>query len=95
MVEKHKLNFEMLSDPGNDYAAKLGLRYTFPEDLQAVYNKAGIPLPPTNGDDSWTLPIPGRFVVDSAGIVRVTDISIDYTRRPEPSKTVKDVIALG
>ena len=95
LIEKRKLNFEMLSDPGNDYAAELGLRYTFPVDLQDVYMKAGIPLPDINGDDSWTMPMPGRFVVDSSGKVRAADVSLDYTRRPEPSKTVEDVIALG
>jgi len=95
LIEKHGLNFEMLSDPGNDYAAKLGLRFTFPTDLQEVYVKAGIPLPEVNGDDSWTMSIPGRFVVDNSGKVRVADVSVDYTFRPEPSKTVDDVIALG
>jgi peroxiredoxin len=95
LIKKHKLNFEMLSDPGNNYAAELGLRYTFPEDLQQIYNKVDIMLPEINGDNSWTMPIPGRFVVDTSGIVRAADVDVDYTHRPEPSKTIEDVKALG
>ena len=36
-----------------------------------------------------------RLVVDSGGIVRAADIDADYTRRPEPEKTLADVKALG
>ncbi len=95
MTEKHRLNFDMLGDPGSAYAAELGLRFTVPADVQEVYGGFGIDLPTSNGDDSWTLPMPARLVIDSAGIVRVTDISPNYTQRPEPQKTIDDVKALG
>lgn len=94
MMDKHSLNFHMLSDPGNAYAARLGLRFTLPEDLKQVYRSFGIDLPKYNGDDSWTLPIPARLVVDSGGIIRAADIDADYTRRPEPAKAIADVAAL-
>jgi len=94
MTDKHSLNFHLLSDPNNAYAARLGLRWPLPEDLKQVYAGFGIDLPKFNGDDSWTLPIPARLVVDSAGIIRVADIDADYTRRPEPNKTLEDVAAL-
>lgn len=95
MIERHKLDFDMLSDPGNEYAAKLGLRFELPDDVKGIYQEIGIDLPATNGDDSWTLPIPARLLIDSSGVIRATDIDVDYTRRPEPDKTVADVRALG
>ncbi len=85
----------MLSDPGNAYAAELGLRFEISSDVKEIYGGFGLDLPKFNGDDSWTLPIPARLVVDSGGIVRAADIDVDYTRRPEPEKTVADVKALG
>ena len=85
----------MLSDPGNAYAAELGLRFEVAAEVKEIYGGFGIDLPKVNGDDSWTLPIPARLVVDSGGIVRAADIDVDYTRRPEPDKTVADVKALG
>ena len=95
LVEKHRLNFPLLSDPGNDYAAKLGIRFEVPPQVVEIYKGFGLDLPGANGDDSWTLPIPCRIVVDKTGIVRVADIDVDYTRRPEPQKTLEDVKALG
>ena len=95
MIERHKLGFEMLSDPGNAYAARLGLRYRLPDDLKETYLSIGIDLEASSGFSDWTLPVPARIVVDHTGIVRATDIDVDYTRRPEPEKTIADVAALN
>jgi peroxiredoxin len=37
LIEKQRISFDLLSDPGNAYAAKLGLRFTLPDDLKGVY----------------------------------------------------------
>ncbi len=94
MVRKHALNYQLLTDPGHAYAAQLGLRFEVPPALKAVFSERGIDLPKFNGDDSWTLPVPTRLVVDTDGIIRAADIEVDYTRRPEPSMTVANVKAV-
>jgi peroxiredoxin len=81
-IEKQRISFDLLSDPGNAYAAKLGLRFSLPDDLKAVYLGFGIDLAVRNGEASWTLPMPGRFVVDRSGIVRAVDVDPDYEHRP-------------
>jgi hypothetical protein len=48
-----------------------------------------------SGEPSWTLPMPGRFVIDRTGIVRAVDVGPDDTYRPEPQKTLDDLAALG
>jgi peroxiredoxin len=95
LIEKHGISFDLLSDPGNDYAAKLGLRFKLPDNLKAVYLSFRIDLAASNGEGSWTLPMPGRFVIDRGGIVRAVDVDPDYQYRPEPQKTVDDVKALA
>ncbi len=95
LAAKHRIEFDILTDPGNTYTATLGLRFTLPDDLRQVYLSFGNDLAVRNGDDSWTLPVPARFVIDRQGIVRAADIDPDYERRPEPEKTVEDVKALG
>jgi peroxiredoxin len=95
MRDKNALNFHLLSDPGNAYAARLGLRFQVPDKLKEVYLSFGLDLSKYNGDDGWSLPIPARFVVDRSGSVRVADVDVDYTRRPEASKTVADLRALA
>ena len=94
LIEKHKISFDVLSDHGNEYAAKLGLRFKLPDDLKQVYLSFANNLAVRNGEDSWTLPMPGRFVIDAGGIVGAVDVDPDYRYRPEPEKTVEDVKAL-
>ena len=95
LIEKQKISFDLLSDAGNAYAAKLGLRFVLPNDLKAVYLSFGNDIAVRNGEASWTLPMPGRFVVDRGGIVRAADVDPDYERRPEPQQTIGDVKALA
>jgi peroxiredoxin len=85
---------EHLHDRGNTVAGRYGLVFTVPEDLQAVYRGLGLDLAKANGDDSWTLPMPARFVVDRAGVIRSRDVDPDYTRRAEPSQTIAVLQAL-
>ena len=94
-IDKQRISFDLLSDPGNAYAAKLGLRFALSDDLKGVYLSFGNDLAVRNGEGSWTLPIPGRFVIDRRGIVRAADVDPDYEHRPEPQKTVDDVKALA
>lgn len=94
LLEQHKITFDLLSDHRNEYAAKLGLRFRLPDDLRQVYLSVGNDLAVRNGEDSWTLPMPGRFVIDAGGIIRAVDVDPDYRYRPEPEKTVADVRAL-
>ena len=91
LAAKQQLGYELLSDPGNAYAAELGLRFALPDYLRELYQSRGLDLPKYNGEASWTLPMPGRFVVDRGGIVRAADVDPDYTRRPEPEKTLADL----
>jgi peroxiredoxin len=88
MAEKNHLEFELVSDAGNVVAGKFGLVFSLPSDLREVYRSFGVDLTRFNGDDSWSLPMPGRFVIDQAGIIRRADIDPDYTVRPEPAETV-------
>jgi peroxiredoxin len=83
------LPYEVLRDLGNRVAEAYGLVFTLPEDLQAIYTKFGIDLPKGNGDGTWRLPVPARFVIDRGGIVRAVDADPDYTRRPEPAQTIE------
>jgi peroxiredoxin len=83
-----KLGFDILSDPGNKVAQSYGIRYRLPDDLSALYLKFDINLPEFNGDDSWTLPLPARYIIDQASTVCYAKINADYTVRPEPEETL-------
>jgi peroxiredoxin len=88
MANKHKLTFPILWDENSRVAEAFGLAFTLPDDLRKVYLGFGNDLAVANGDPSWRLPVPARFVVDGDGVVRSVDADPDYTHRPEPEATV-------
>jgi peroxiredoxin len=85
-VRTNRLDFPILSDPGNETAAAFGLRFALPDYLVELYKSRKNDLPAFNGDPSWTLPMPGRFVIGQDGVIRYAEVNPDYTRRPDPSE---------
>lgn len=82
-MEQKKLSFDLLSDPGNKVSEAYGLVSSLPEDLKKVYLQFELDLVQHDGDDSWTLPIPARFIIDQKQIIRYAAFDPDYTIRPE------------
>jgi peroxiredoxin len=83
---ENALSFPILSDHGNALADKFGLRFRLPDDLIAVYKGFGNDLAVGNGEPSWTLPMPARYVIDSNGVIAYAEVNADYTKRPDPSE---------
>jgi peroxiredoxin len=83
---ENELSFPILSDHGNALANQFGLRYRLPDELIAVYKGFGNDLAIGNGEDSWTLPMPARYVVGTDGTIDYAEVNADYTRRPDPSE---------
>ena len=94
MAANQKLAYPILWDRQSAVAESFGLAFTLPADLKQVYLGFGIDLPAHNGDPSWRLPVPARFVIDGGGIVRLVQADPDYTRRPEPETTLEALRAL-
>lgn len=94
LIAQKNLSFDLLSDPGNRVAKSYGLVFSFPEDLKNLYLKFGLDVAKHNGDDSWTLPMPARFIIDRDAIIRYAQVDPDYTVRPEPEHTIDALKAL-
>jgi peroxiredoxin len=83
----NKLDFTILSDPRNDVAAAFGVRFALPDYLVDLYkNVFQNDLELVNGDPSWTLPMPARFVIGQDGTILYAEVHADYTRRPDPEE---------
>ncbi|MDF3811904.1 peroxiredoxin-like family protein [Rhodopseudomonas sp. BAL398] len=79
------LGFPILGDHGGEIAAQFGVRWTLPGYLREVQKALGADLAQFNGEDSWTLPMPARYVIAQDGTIVYAEVNADYTRRPEPS----------
>jgi len=89
LKEKLALTFLMTMDPGNQTSRKFGLVYTLADAARPIYEGFGINIPEANGDNSFELPIPATYIIDTDGTIRVASINADHTRRLDP----EDIIA--
>lgn len=85
-VRTNKLSFPILGDTHNDVAAAFGLRFALPDYLVDLYKQLKNDLPAFNGDASWTLPMPARYVIGQDGTILYAEVNPDYTHRPEPAE---------
>jgi peroxiredoxin len=85
-AEKHRLEFDVLSDIGNKTARDYGLIFTVYEEMRPLYLKWGLDVPASNGDNSWELPVPATYVIDTSCVARAAYVDKDYTKRMEPEQ---------
>ena len=90
-VEKLALEFEVLSDVGNNIARDFGLVFMLSEKVQEIYKNFGIDLPIANGDQSFELPIPATYVVAQDGVIQHAFVDPDYTNRLDPEIIITEL----
>ncbi len=96
IIQQQRLGFDLLSDPGNNVAAEFGLRWEMVDPLRSLYrDNFRISLPDYNGDESWTLPVPARFIIGTDGTIQYAEYSVDYTKRPNPDVLVEELEKLN
>ena len=62
-----------------------------PQDLAQIYKSLNMDLEKFNGEDSWELPMPARYVIDKQNVIRSAIVNFDYTYRPEPLETIAEL----
>ena len=89
--KKLSLTFDMLTDLHLKTAEQFRLVFRLPEYLRDLYKSFGNALDRFHDEPEFRLPIPARYVVDKQGIIRAADLNADYTVRPEPSETLRQL----
>ncbi len=82
----NKLSFPILSDTNSEVANAFGIRFALQDYLVEVYESFKNDLPVINGDPSWALSMPARYVIGTDGIIAYSEVNPDYTQRPDPSE---------
>jgi peroxiredoxin len=88
-AEKNALDFEVLSDIGQQVGRAFGLVYSFDDELKWAYRNFGLDIPAKNGADEWALPISATYVIDRDGVIVYAYTDADYRDRADP----RDVLA--
>ena len=89
--KKLNLTFDILTDLHLKTAEQLRLVFALPDYLRDLYKSFGNALDRFHDEPEYRLPIPARYLVDEQGIIRAADVNVDYTIRPEPSKTLRQL----
>jgi peroxiredoxin len=88
LVSKLGLKYPVLSDPGFSYLDQLRVMFDLPAELIEIYRGFGIDLERFNGEKHWRLPLVGRIVVDTDGVIQDAAFFADHTERVEPEVSV-------
>jgi peroxiredoxin len=91
---KLNLTFDILTDLHLKLAEQFGLVFTLPDYLRDLYKSFGSTLDRFNDEPEYRLPMPARYIIDSSGTIRAAEINADYTIRPDPAETVKELAKL-
>lgn len=84
-VEKHNLQFEVLSDVGNEIARSYGIVFKLTDDVAKMYD-ASFGMSSYNGDDSHELPLAATYIINEDGKIGYAFLDADYRNRAEPAE---------
>jgi peroxiredoxin len=97
LSEKHRLEFDVLSDTDQEVIRAFRVQYRVPEavrkiSLEVMKNDVS----QKNADGTWNLPVPATLVIDRHGVVRARQVSTNYMMsRMEPSEIVEALKEIG
>jgi peroxiredoxin len=89
--KKLNLTFDILTDLHLKTAEQFRLVFVLPDYLRDLYRSFGSRLDRFHDESEYRLPMPTRYVIDKQRNIRAADVNADYTIRPEPSETLRQL----
>lgn len=83
LIEEKNLDLQFISDEHNAIAKRFGLVFQLDSKIQETYKAIGADLSQFNGDDSFELPMPATYVIDSSGKITSAFVDANYMKRAE------------
>ena len=93
-AEKHHLQFEVLSDVGNNVAKEYGIVFKLTKDVAANYQQA-FDLHSHNGDESDELPLAATYIIGQDAIIQYAFLNVDYKYRADPEVIIQHLKQTG
>jgi peroxiredoxin len=89
--ERHRLEFPVVTDFGNQLGHRFGIVFTADEASQKSALEKGNNMGETTGTGTWDLPMPAVIVIDQEHIVRFVAVSPDWLVRTEADEIIDAV----
>jgi len=87
--------FSILRDPDCEIVSRYRIAFTIPQQFRAAYRALDYPNAAKTRSQSWVLPIPATYVLDSTGLVVLSYLDADHTTRLEPAEIIVALTSLG
>jgi len=88
MARQKDYGFHFGTDRDNTLAKRLALAFTLDSETIEKYKQYGINLPESNDIDTWELPIPATYVIDTNGTIKYAFVDEDYSKRADYDQVV-------
>ncbi|MEX0876677.1 MAG: redoxin domain-containing protein, partial [Phycisphaerales bacterium] len=88
LKRQKELGFLFGTDTDNRLAKKLALSFELDSETVEKYKEYGIDLPVSNDSDSWELPIPATYVINTDGTIKYAFVDEDYRKRANYDEVV-------
>jgi peroxiredoxin len=89
--EKYSLDYEIFYDKNNTIAKEFGITYTLTDEVIEVYDKLKIDILEANRNNTYDLPLPATYIVNTNYEIIYSFVDVNYRKRCEP-KTITDTI---
>ncbi|KAG7338505.1 alkyl hydroperoxide reductase [Nitzschia inconspicua] len=86
LATKRSLNFPICSDVGNVLARKYNITFEIQPFFRDSMVRWGEDIPLHNGDDTWEVPLPATYVIDTDGRLLWSFIDNDPAIRADPEE---------
>ena len=83
-AQQNRLPFPILSDIDLGYSLSLGLIFWVGEEIQRLYEDAGVELERYQGNRGHFLPMGAKFIVGQDGLIKARQVNIEFRERMEP-----------
>lgn len=88
-LDKHHLNYILLSDSSMVLTGKFGLAYRVSKEILMKMKGFGVDLDSATGNALHQLPVPAAYVVDQKGIIHYAYYNLDIKVRVDPDELLK------
>lgn len=85
----NELPFPVLSDVDLGYSLSLDLMFWVGEEIQRLYQEAGVSLDTYHGNQGYFLPIAAKFIVGQDGLIKAREVNLEFRARMEPEAIIE------
>ena len=86
LIAQNELSYPILFDKENEVAKKFGIAFTLAESLRPIHKAFEMDIPAHNGDESFGLPIPATYVINSNKKIIFASINPNWMERAESNE---------